>query len=90
MIEEFILLRKKVHEICQMVHEMLPEHYEYIDIEDISISLNFLMNNLEIRDNCFMDNTLFIQIPLEWLSLPNYEIKALIIEIYKLYNDNES
>jgi hypothetical protein len=90
MIAEFILLRKKAHEICQMFHEMLPEHYEDIDIEDISISLNFIMDNLEIRDNCFMDNTLFIEIPLEWLSMPNYEIKGLIIKIHKLYNYNES
>jgi hypothetical protein len=90
MIEEFILLRKKAHEICQMFHEMLPEHYEDIDIEDISISLNFIMDNLEIRDNCIMDSSLFIVIPLEWLSMPNYEIKALIIKIHKLYNYNES
>jgi hypothetical protein len=90
MIEEFILLRKKAHEICQMFHEMLPEHYEDIDIEDISISLNFIMDNLEIRDNCFIDSSLFIVIPLEWLSMPNYEIKGLIIKIHKLYNYNES
>jgi hypothetical protein len=47
------------------------------------------MDNLEIRDNCFMDNTLFIEIPLEWLSMPNYEIKGLIIKIHNLYNFNE-
>jgi hypothetical protein len=90
MIEEFILLRKKAHEICQMFHEMLPEHYEDIDIEDISISLNFIMDNLQIRDNNTFNNILFIEFPVEWLSLPNYEIKALIIKIYKLYNYNES
>jgi hypothetical protein len=89
MIEEFILLRKKAHEICQMFHEMLPEHYEDIDIEDISISLNFIMDNLEIRDNCNIDSSLFIVIPLEWLSMPNYEIKGLIIKIHNLYNFNE-
>jgi hypothetical protein len=69
---------------------MLPEHYEDIDIEDISISLNFIMDNLQIRDNNTFNNILFIEFPVEWLSLPNYEIKALIIKIYKLYNYNES
>jgi hypothetical protein len=88
MIEEFILLRKKAHEICQMFHEMMPEHFEDIDIEDIS--LNFIMDILQIRDNNTFNNILFIAFPVEWLSLPNYKIKALIIEIYKLYNYNES
>jgi hypothetical protein len=90
MIDQFILLRKKAHEICQMFHETMPDNFEDIDINDISISLNFLMDNLEIRDTCFLDNTLYTEIPLQWLNMPNYEIKRLIIKIFKLYNYNES
>ena len=89
MIDEFILLRKKVHEISEMYHQVMPDHYEHIDRVDISISLNFTMDAFEIRNNCYVDNVLFFIIPVEWMSMTNNEIKTLIIKISKLYHYNE-
>jgi len=74
MINEFMILRLKVYEICQIFHEVMPDDYEYINLNDISISYNTELEEISVRNNCHFDNAEYLLFGIEWLNMSHFAI----------------
>jgi hypothetical protein len=74
MINEFILLRLKVYEISQIFHEVMPDDYEYINLNDISISFDTELEEISVRNNCHFDNAEYLCFGIEWLNMSHFAI----------------
>ena len=77
MINEFIVLRLKVYEICLIFHEVMPEDYEFVDLNDISISLDDDFDEINVRSNLHFDNAEHTSFGTKWLSMSNEEITKI-------------
>jgi hypothetical protein len=73
-INEFIILRLKVYEICQIFHKVMPEDYEYINLNDISISFDTELEEISVRNNCHFDNAEYLCFGIEWLNMSHFAI----------------
>jgi hypothetical protein len=74
MINEFIILRLKVYEICLIFHEVMPGDYEFIDLNDISISLDNDEGEINVRSNLHFDNAVHLSFGIEWLNMSDFAI----------------
>ena len=84
MINEFIAIRLKVFEICNIFHEAMPEGYEFLDLKDISISLDDGLEFISVRNNCDLYNTEYLCFSVEWLNKPHQEIKKIVKTLKRL------
>ena len=73
-INGFIILRLKVYEICQIFHKVMPDDYEYIDLNDISISYNTELEEISVRNNSHFDNAEYLSFNIEWLNMSDFAI----------------
>ena len=87
MVNEFIILRLKVYEICLIFHEVMPEDYEFIDLNDISISLDDDFDEIKVRSNLHFDNAEYISFGTEWLSMSDLEISKIAKKLKYLTKD---
>ena len=87
MINEFIILRLKVYEICLIFHEVMPDDYEYINLNDISISLDTDFNEIAVRSNLHFDNAQHLCFGIEWLNMSNFEITNIAKKLKYLTKD---
>ena len=87
MINEFIILRLKVYEICLIFHEVMPGHYEFIDLNDISISLDNNEGEIKVRSNLHFDNATHLAFGIEWLNMSNFEITNIAKKLKYLTKD---
>ena len=87
MIKEFIILRLKVYEICLIFHEVMPDYYEFIDLDDISISLDTELNYICVRNNHHFYNAEHLRFGAEWLNRSNAEITNMAKKIKYLTKD---
>ena len=87
MINEFLILRLKVYEICLIFHEVMPDDYEFIDLDDISISLNTDEAEIRVRSNLHFDNAEHLAFGIEWLSMSNDEITNIAKKLKYLTKD---
>ena len=78
MINEFIILRLKVYEICLIFHEVMPDDYEFIDLDDISISLDTELNYICVRNNHPFYNAEHLRFGAEWLNRSNTIITKMV------------
>jgi hypothetical protein len=74
MINEFMVLRLKVYEICQIFHEVMPDDYGYINLNDISISFDTELEEISVRNNCHFDNSEYLCFGIEWLNMSHFAI----------------
>jgi len=88
MINEFIAIRLKVFEICNIFHEAMPEGYEFLDLKDISISLEDGLEYISVRNNCDFYNTEYLCFSVEWLNKPHLEIKKIVKTLKRLTKPN--
>ena len=87
MVNEFIILRLKVYEICLIFHEVMPEDYEFIDLDDISISLDTELMYISVRNNSHFDSTEYIGFGSEWLNMSNFAITNIVKKLKYLSKD---
>ena len=87
MINEFLILRLKVYEICQIFHKVMPDDYYYIDLNDISISFNTELEEIAVRSNLHFDNAEHLAFGIEWLSMSNDEITNIAKKLKYLTKD---
>lgn len=87
MINEFIILRLKVYEICLIFHEVMPGDYKFIDLDDISISLDTELMYISVRNNSHFDSTEYIGFGSEWLSMSNEKIIKIAKKLKYLTKD---
>jgi len=87
MINEFIILRLKVYEICLIFHEVMPDDYEYINLNDISISLDTELMYISVRNNSHFDSTEYIGFGSEWLNMSNFAIIKIAKKLKYLTKD---
>ena len=88
MINEFIAIRLKVFEICNIFHEAMPEGYEFLDLKDISISLEDDLEYISVRNNCDFYNKEYLSFSVEWLNKPHLEIKKIVKTLKRLTKPN--
>ena len=74
LIHEFIIFRLKVYEICLIFHEVMPGDYEFIDLNDISISWDNDEGEINVRSNLHFDNAVHLSFGIEWLNMSNFAI----------------
>jgi hypothetical protein len=74
MINEFVILRLKVYEICQIFHKVMPDDYYYIDLNDISISFDTELEEIYVRSNLHFDNAEYLSFGIEWLNMSDFAI----------------
>ena len=74
MINEFMILRLKVYKICQIFHEVMPDDYVYINLNDISISFDTELEEISVRNNCHFDNAEYLCFGIEWLNMSHFAI----------------
>jgi len=79
-----LILRLKVYEICQIFHKVMPDDYEYIDLNDISISYNTELEEISVRNNCYFDNAEYLSFNIEWLNMSNIAITNIAKKLKKL------
>lgn len=87
MINQFIILRLKVYEICLIFHEVMPGDYEFVDLNDISISLDNDEGEIKVRSNLHFDNAEHLAFGIEWLSMSNEEIIKIAKKLKYLTKD---
>ncbi len=83
-INGLLILRLKVYEICQIFHKVMPDDYEYIDLNDISISYNTELEEISVRNNCYFDNAEYLSFNIEWLNMSNIAITNIAKKLKKL------
>jgi hypothetical protein len=86
-INEFIILRLKVYEICLIFHKIMPDDYEYINLNDISISLDTELMYISVRNNSHFDSTEYIGFGSEWLNMSNFAIIKIAKKLKYLTKD---
>ena len=87
MINEFNLLRFKVYEICQIFHKVMPDYYEYINLNDISISYDTELEEISVRNNCHFDNAEYLLFNIEWLNMSDFAITNIAKKLKYLTKD---
>lgn len=87
MINEFIILRLKVYEICLIFHEVNPDYYYYIHLNNISISFDTQLGMINVRNNHFY-NGVYLSFDAEWLNKPHLEIKKIVKTLKRLTKPN--
>ena len=87
MINEFLILRLKVYEICQIFHKVMPDDYEYIDLNNISISYSTELEEIRVRNNCHFDNAEYLSFGIEWLNMSNFAITNIAKKLKYLTKD---
>jgi hypothetical protein len=52
----------------------MPEDYEYINLNDISISFDTELEEISVRNNCHFDNAEYLCFGIEWLNMSHFAI----------------
>jgi hypothetical protein len=87
MINELIILRLKAYEICQIFHEVMPDDYEYINLNDISISFDTELEEISVRNNSNFDNAEYLSFGIEWLNMSHFAITNIAKKLKYLTKD---
>ncbi len=87
MINEFIILRLKVYEICLIFHEVNPDYYDYIYLNNISISFDTQLEIINVRNNCHFNNGVYLSFSIEWLNMSHFAITNMAKKLKYLPKD---
>ena len=87
MVNEFIILRLKVYEICLIFHEVNPDYYDYIHLNNISISFDTQLEIINVRNNCHFNNGVYLSFSIEWLNMSHFAITNMAKKLKYLPKD---
>jgi hypothetical protein len=65
----------------------MPDDYEYINLNDISISLDTELMYISVRNNSHFDSTEYIGFGSEWLNMSNFAIIKIAKKLKYLTKD---